>query len=81
MTDNINNIQDSADYQFSDTSPDRSFSDDGSVHIVRNGTRYCFNIGQDISRRDWTRRARSIGRQFGIGREEVDGWIRTEFGR
>lgn len=59
---------------------DRSFSDDGAIHIVRSGRRFVISLGQEVSRFVWSADARRIGRALRIPNEEVNEWITTEFG-
>lgn len=62
------NIEDGdGDYVFEEADRQNEvFNDDGSLHIIFNGIRHVWDIGQEVSSSEYNRTANSIVRSCGI---------------
>lgn len=67
------------EFVYEDNIPDESFSNDGLIHIVRNGQRYVGGLGQEVTKVKWVVNARKIAKEFGISKKESQKWIDKEY--
>lgn len=64
---NANDARESADLICEDSTMAHEVShDDGNMHVSLGGTRYVFDIGQEVSSSQYNREANRILRQIGV---------------